>query len=103
MNANERIESATASSIKEAGPARRSPSGARGVHRAPPIVADEPVTAAQALKSVARTIASKPASSLAAALGIGFLVGGALSFRAGRIALGAASRRVARELLKQLL
>jgi len=39
-------------------------------------------------------------ASLALALGAGFVVGGAFCFRAGRIALAAAARHIARELLK---
>jgi hypothetical protein len=34
---------------------------------------------------------------------VGIVVGGALSFRAGRIALAAAARHVAHEVLKQVL
>jgi ElaB/YqjD/DUF883 family membrane-anchored ribosome-binding protein len=53
--------------------------------------------------AVARSIRSRPMHSIAVALGVGFVVGGALSFRAGRIVLGAAARHVAREFLKQVL
>jgi hypothetical protein len=42
-------------------------------------------------------------TSVAAAIGVGFVVGGALSFRGGRIALAAVGRHVAREFLKQVL
>jgi hypothetical protein len=48
-------------------------------------------------------IRERPLTSLAVAVGVGFLVGGALSFRAGRLALVAAARRVAQEVLKQVL
>jgi hypothetical protein len=48
-------------------------------------------------------ILERPLTSLAVAVGVGFLVGGALSFRAGRFALVAAARRVAQEVLKQVI
>ncbi|MBV9948435.1 MAG: hypothetical protein JOZ69_16410 [Myxococcales bacterium] len=48
-------------------------------------------------------VRARPWSSVAAAIGVGFIVGGALSFRAGRIAMAAAARHLARELLKQVL
>jgi hypothetical protein len=48
-------------------------------------------------------IRERPLTSLALAVGVGFLVGGALSFRAGRFALVAAARRVAEEVLRQVL
>lgn len=54
-------------------------------------------------RAVARRIEQRPLTALAAAVGVGFVVGGALSFRAGRIALAAAARHVARELFKQVL
>jgi hypothetical protein len=53
--------------------------------------------------ALGRRIRRRPIASLLAAIGIGFVVGGALSFRAGRIALAAAGRHVGRELLKQVL
>jgi hypothetical protein len=48
-------------------------------------------------------IRERPLTSLAVAVGVGFLVGGALSFRAGRLALAAAARRVAEEVFRQVL
>jgi hypothetical protein len=54
-------------------------------------------------QAAARRIRSQPLASAVWAFGIGFVVGGALSFRAGRIALAVAVRHVARELLKQVL
>lgn len=54
-------------------------------------------------RAVARHVRARPTASLLAAVGAGFVVGGALSFRAGRVALAVALRRVAREVLKQLL
>jgi hypothetical protein len=55
------------------------------------------------VRAIERRIAQRPLTAVAAAIGIGFLVGGALSFRAGRIALAAATRYVAREVFKQVL
>lgn len=52
---------------------------------------------------VAGNIRRQPLASLAVALGVGFIVGGALSFRIGRLTLAAAARHVGRELLKQVL
>jgi hypothetical protein len=54
-------------------------------------------------RAVEHRIRSRPLVSLAVAVGVGFVIGGALSFRAGRIALAAAARHLARELLKQVL
>jgi hypothetical protein len=54
-------------------------------------------------EAIVRRIRRRPITALAAAIGAGFIVGGALSFRAGRVALAAAFRHVARELLKQVL
>jgi hypothetical protein len=54
-------------------------------------------------RALADRIRQRPLASLAAAIGVGFLVGGALTFRAGRIALAAAARHVARVVLKQVL
>jgi len=54
-------------------------------------------------QALVRRIRDRPLAALGVALGVGFLVGGALSFRAGRIALAAAARRVGREVLKQVL
>jgi hypothetical protein len=54
-------------------------------------------------RALAKRIRERPLASLAAGIGVGFLIGGALTFRAGRIALAAAARHVAREVLKQVL
>jgi hypothetical protein len=54
-------------------------------------------------RDLARRIRRRPMASLALAVGVGFALGGALTFRAGRLTLAAAARHVARELLKQLL
>jgi hypothetical protein len=55
------------------------------------------------LQGVVRRIRERPMTAVAVAVGVGFVVGGALTFRAGRFALAAAVRRVAREVLKQVL
>jgi hypothetical protein len=54
-------------------------------------------------RALAWRVRERPVGTLAVAVGVGFLVGGALTFRAGRIALAVAVRRVAREVLKQVL
>lgn len=53
--------------------------------------------------AVARRIRRRPLAALAVGVGIGFVIGGALSSRAGRLLLAAGARQVARELLKQLI
>jgi hypothetical protein len=55
------------------------------------------------IDALGRRIRRHPLAALAIGAGVGFVVGGALSFRAGRILLAAGARRAARELLKQLL
>lgn len=55
------------------------------------------------VRAVGRRIERRPLTALVAAVGVGFIVGGALSFRAGRIALAAAARHLAREVSKQVL
>jgi hypothetical protein len=55
------------------------------------------------VRALARRVRRRPGESIAVALVGGFVLGGALSFRAGRIAAAAAARHVGRELLKQLL
>jgi hypothetical protein len=52
---------------------------------------------------IGRRIRRRPLTALAVGVAAGFVIGGALSFRAGRILLAAGARHVARELLKQLL
>jgi hypothetical protein len=54
-------------------------------------------------RALSGRIRKRPLTSLGVALGVGFLIGGALTFRAGRIALAVVVRRVAREVLKQVL
>jgi hypothetical protein len=55
------------------------------------------------MAGVARRISAQPFESMVIALGVGFALGGALSFRAGRLAVRVAMRHVGRELLKQFL
>jgi hypothetical protein len=59
--------------------------------------------AAELLEAARRRIASRPVSATILAVGFGFVLGGALSFRAGRAALGIAGRHVMRELLKEMI
>jgi hypothetical protein len=54
-------------------------------------------------RAILRRVRQRPFAAVAAAVGVGFVIGGALSFRAGRVALGTVARQVARELLKQVL
>jgi hypothetical protein len=55
------------------------------------------------IAAVVRRIRRRPLVALAVGVGMGFAIGGALSFRAGRLLLAAGARRAARELLKQLV
>jgi hypothetical protein len=57
----------------------------------------------QLIEAVARRIRRRPLAALAVGAGIGFVIGGALSFRTGRLLLAAGARQVVRDLLKQLL
>jgi hypothetical protein len=91
------------------------PSQHEGERGARPVIALQPAARAPLLadhvglrfddlaRSLARRIRRRPMASLALAVGVGFAVGGALTFRAGRLTLAAAARHVARELLKQML
>lgn len=58
---------------------------------------------AEVARAVCERIVSRPLTSAMLAVSVGFVVGGALSFRAGRLALAAAGRHILRELLKQVL
>jgi hypothetical protein len=60
------------------------------------------VRATDLARTVYTRIRERPLTSLAVAVGVGLLVGGALSFRAGRLALVAVARRVAQEVLRQV-
>ncbi len=55
------------------------------------------------VRAIGRRIRRRPLAALAVGVAAGFAIGGALSFRAGRILLAAGARHVARDLLKQLL
>ncbi len=55
------------------------------------------------LEAISRRIRKQPFGALAIAIGAGFILGGALSSRAGRALVSAGARHVGRELLKQLL
>jgi hypothetical protein len=55
------------------------------------------------IAALGRRIRRRPLAAIAVGVGIGFVIGGALSFRAGRILLAAGARGAARELLKQVL
>ncbi|HXN33840.1 MAG TPA: hypothetical protein VN894_18350 [Polyangiaceae bacterium] len=109
MSANERIDDGVlaarerlpAPSTPEArskrGPASMSAAAARAALEGPA------VRAGNLARAMIGRIRRRPIASLAVAAGLGFVIGGALSFRGGRIALGAAARHVAREVLKQVL
>jgi ElaB/YqjD/DUF883 family membrane-anchored ribosome-binding protein len=55
------------------------------------------------IEAVARRIRRRPLAALVVGAGVGFVIGGALSCRMGRLLLAAGARHVTRELLKQLL
>jgi hypothetical protein len=74
----------------ESAPDERAPAGAK------PRIAD-------LLDAVVRFARARPYPAIAAAVVAGFVVGGALSFRAGRVLLAAGARQAGQELLKQLL
>jgi ElaB/YqjD/DUF883 family membrane-anchored ribosome-binding protein len=110
MNANEHLETALgAPGLEHGEESQRRLRALRPVrpnaHEAREVADLEgPAARVSALaRATARRIRARPLASFAIAVGIGFVVGGALSFRAGRIALAAAARHVARELLKQVL
>jgi hypothetical protein len=54
-------------------------------------------------RAVKRRVHERPLTAVAAAVAVGLIVGGGLSFRLGRLLLAAASRHVVREVLKQVL
>ena len=65
---------------------------------------DQPMAPIRAIvQVVTRRVRERPFAAVAAAVAIGVIVGGGLSFRLGRLLLAAASRHVAREVLKQVL
>jgi hypothetical protein len=106
MSASERIEAAimTTDSIERA-PASTRP---RALRRLPQTSRVERLDGpdarlAEVVRAVCERIVSRPLTSAVLAVSVGFVIGGALSFRAGRLALAAAGRHVLRELLKQVL
>jgi hypothetical protein len=54
-------------------------------------------------RAVKQRVHERPLTAVAAAVAVGLIVGGGLSFRLGRLLLAAASRHVVREVLKQVL
>jgi ElaB/YqjD/DUF883 family membrane-anchored ribosome-binding protein len=60
----------------------------------------EPLTRlTDARRAIEESFRERPAFGLAVALGVGFVIGGALSSRAGRWALGVGARHALREML----
>jgi hypothetical protein len=55
------------------------------------------------VEAIERNIRRRPFIALACGVGAGFVIGGALSSRVGRLLLATGARHAARELLKQLL
>jgi hypothetical protein len=55
------------------------------------------------VEAIERNIRRRPLTALVCGIGGGFVIGGALSSRVGRLMLATGARHVARELLKQLL
>lgn len=106
MSANEQIDAAILNNDSIARP--RGPARPRALRRLPTTVAAEQVgrpdsRIADIARALAGQIASRPVTAGIVAVSVGFVVGGALSFRAGRLALAAAGRHILRELLKQVL
>lgn len=106
MSANDPIEAAASGDEATAfgpAPARLTP-GARPIRADLSSIWDGPAARLTGLsRAVVGRIRGRPFASLAFAIGVGFVVGGALSFRTGRITLAAAVRHIAREVLKQVL
>jgi ElaB/YqjD/DUF883 family membrane-anchored ribosome-binding protein len=70
----------------------------------PAVVIDGSVRPLRAIaRAVKRRVHERPLTAVAAAVAVGLIVGGGLSFRLGRLLLAAASRHVVREVLKQVL
>ncbi|HXX69666.1 MAG TPA: hypothetical protein VEK07_20960 [Polyangiaceae bacterium] len=106
MSANERIETVIMStdSIDRTPP----PARVRALRRIPTTAAVEEIEGPESriadfARALAERIMARPVTAGVLAVGVGFVVGGALSCRAGRMALAAAGRHVLRELLKQVL
>lgn len=65
---------------------------------------DGPVAPLRAIvRAVTQRVHERPLTAVAAAVALGVIVGGGLSFRLGRLLLASASRHVVREVLKQVL
>jgi hypothetical protein len=104
MNANERIGAATRSVEQQ----RTSREASKALRRLPEHTPGAPIVppdlrAAELLGALRRRIAARPMTATLIGLSAGFVLGGALSFRAGRMALGVAGRHFLRELLKEVL
>lgn len=113
MDASERFGAATRAARFEPNPSlsQEAHHTIRRIRTAPTAAANAPATPSdppdlrvvEMIEALRRRIASRPMSATILALGFGFVLGGALSFRAGRAALGIAGRHVVRELLKEML
>ena len=86
-------------------PSNRSVALQRGRHRPVPlgVFGGPEARILELVTELGRRIRRRPLTALAVAAGAGFVVGGALTFKAGRLLLAAGARHVTRELLKQLL
>ena len=84
---------------------RESPRALRRVPSSPPPARGEgsDLRVVELIAGARRHVVARPVSATLAALGIGFVLGGALSFRAGRIAMATLGRRLAVELLKEFV
>jgi hypothetical protein len=108
MNANEGYGEATRAVRFDADEEPRRRDGRRVLRRVPPAPISASVAApdlriTELIALLRRRIAARPVSSTLLAVGAGFVLGGALSFRVGRTALGVVGRQMARELLKELI
>jgi hypothetical protein len=103
MNANQTVDPSKHRTIDAPRPpaAFRAPRNGASGRRMKLPVPDEGV--AKVMAAVARRIGEQPAAALAAAIALGFVFGGAMSFRAGRVLLSVAARQLGREVIKQLL
>ena len=105
MDASERIGPVPRATPQET-TVRDSPRALRRVPSAPtpgaPIVPPD-LRIAELVGVFGRHIAARPLTSTLIAMGAGFVLGGALSFRAGRMALAVLGRHAFREVLKEVL
>ena len=94
----------TASAPGAASPASRRRAMPRESAASPAVVFGGRVRPLSAIaRAVKRRVHERPLTAVAAAVVVGLVVGGGLSFRLGRLLLAAASRHVVREVLKQVL